>query len=269
MSSPDVAVIGGGIIGTAAAALLAEAGASVVLFEATAIGAGASGRNSGVIQHPYDRALAQLHTDSLASYRALDAVADGFALPSAPAGILLVTTDDGVIAETTERLAKATPELEPQAIAIGQAGLIEPELAADVGGCLLRTGYPVVPAAATDAFARRARRAGVSMRIGESAAPVIDDHRAVGVSAGESEILPAGQVLVAAGPWTPALVPGWQAQPPIGRSWGVVVSTVLPRPLRWVLEEETIDERGSAEPYASSLVTAAVLASQARVRAST
>jgi glycine/D-amino acid oxidase-like deaminating enzyme len=42
--SPDVAVIGGGIIGCSASALLAERGATVTLFEATAIGAGASGR---------------------------------------------------------------------------------------------------------------------------------------------------------------------------------------------------------------------------------
>jgi len=61
----DVVVIGGGIIGCAAAAMLADRGASVVLIEATAIGAGASGRNLGAIQHPFDPVLAPLYRESV------------------------------------------------------------------------------------------------------------------------------------------------------------------------------------------------------------
>ncbi len=53
----DVVVIGGGIIGSAAAAIMADRGAAVVLVEETAIGAGASGRNLGAIQHPFDPVL--------------------------------------------------------------------------------------------------------------------------------------------------------------------------------------------------------------------
>ena len=45
VSAPDVAIAGGGIVGTALAALLAEAGASVRLYEREAIAAAASGRN--------------------------------------------------------------------------------------------------------------------------------------------------------------------------------------------------------------------------------
>jgi len=54
----DVVVIGGGIIGSAAAAIMADRGARVALVEGAAIGAGASGRNLGAIQHPFDPALA-------------------------------------------------------------------------------------------------------------------------------------------------------------------------------------------------------------------
>ena len=50
----EVAVVGGGIVGVAAAAFLAEAGAKVTLAEQAEIGAGASGRNSGAVQHPFD-----------------------------------------------------------------------------------------------------------------------------------------------------------------------------------------------------------------------
>ena len=71
MSAPDVAIAGGGIAGTALAALLAEAGASVRLYERAAIAAAASGRNSGVLQHPLDEALVAVHERSLALYETL------------------------------------------------------------------------------------------------------------------------------------------------------------------------------------------------------
>ena len=67
--APDFAVIGGGIVGCSLAAFLAEAGASVVLYEREAIAAGASGRNSGVVQHPLDAALVDLYEESLEHYR--------------------------------------------------------------------------------------------------------------------------------------------------------------------------------------------------------
>src|SRR5262245_56246103 len=45
----DVAIVGGGYTGCAAALALAEAGAKVVLVEANGIGWGASGRNGGQV----------------------------------------------------------------------------------------------------------------------------------------------------------------------------------------------------------------------------
>src|SRR4029079_17184669 len=69
--SPDVAVIGGGIVGTAAAAFLAEGGARVTLYEREALAAGASGRNSGVVQHPFDPAMVPLYFETVELYRRL------------------------------------------------------------------------------------------------------------------------------------------------------------------------------------------------------
>ena len=67
-SSPaaDVAVVGG-IVGTAAAACLARAGARVVLVEREGLASGASGANSGVVQHPFDPLLAALYRETSSS----------------------------------------------------------------------------------------------------------------------------------------------------------------------------------------------------------
>src|SRR5262245_40791663 len=87
----DVAIIGGGIIGTATATLLARRGVRVALYERSAIASAASGRNSGVVQRPFDAALAPLYHESLGLYRELEGLTDGaFTLASEPAGLLLV-----------------------------------------------------------------------------------------------------------------------------------------------------------------------------------
>ena len=44
--APDVAIVGGGIIGAASATFLAAAGVRVTLYERTEIAVAASGRNS-------------------------------------------------------------------------------------------------------------------------------------------------------------------------------------------------------------------------------
>src|SRR5690349_23194650 len=92
---PEVAVIGGGIAGCSVAALLAEAGAEVTLYEREDIAAGASGRNSGVIQHPMDPALVPLYERSLELYGGLE---HGFALPAEPSGLLVVGHDEAALA---------------------------------------------------------------------------------------------------------------------------------------------------------------------------
>ena len=72
MSAPaDVAIIGGGVVGCAAAAFLAEAGVRVELYEGEEVAAAASGRNSGSVQHPFDPVLRDLHLETLRHYREL------------------------------------------------------------------------------------------------------------------------------------------------------------------------------------------------------
>lgn len=170
----DVAIVGGGIIGCCAAALLAEAGADVVLVEREKIGAGASGRNSGVLQHPLDARLADLHFVSLAMHReVLD-------LRDEPDGILIVgaTSIDGLPSEVE-------PEL------LDDAAMAEPLLRAGNPGVLLNTGWVIGPIAATQAWWRRAEAAGARLVAGDGPPPQ------------------AERVLLATGAWTAGVTPLW------------------------------------------------------------
>jgi glycine/D-amino acid oxidase-like deaminating enzyme len=241
-SDADVVVIGGGIAGVAAAAHLAETGRRVVLVEREAIGAGASGRNSGVVQHPFDPVLVELHLASLERYRALAAVSDGrFRLPPAPAGLLLVTHDAQAARLETEELAASHPMLEPRFLAPGEAARLEPALAPDVAACRLAIGYPVGPVAATRTYAAWATSLGVEIHLGSTASLDVVGGRVRGVELSEGAAIAARTVVVAAGPWSPSLVDPSARWRPIRPNWGVVVEVTLAAPPSHVLEEAGID----------------------------
>jgi glycine/D-amino acid oxidase-like deaminating enzyme len=255
-ASFDVAIIGGGIVGVSAAALLAGDGLRVALFERQEIAAAASGRNSGAVQHPFDPYLAALHRDTVAIYRDLGNEGTDFQLPAQPAGLLLLSSDEGAVAKAQASIREQTPDLEPTFLGHADLRALEPSLAPDLVACRLATGYPVAPAAATNAVARRARERGAVIEVGEAAQVVVIDGRAAGVRLASGRTVAAGRVLVAAGPWTPSIVPGWVDEPPIRRVWGVVVSAALENAPAAVLEELGIDRPGPQPEELFSLVTA-------------
>jgi glycine/D-amino acid oxidase-like deaminating enzyme len=234
----DSIVIGGGIVGTAAAAFLAEAGVSVTLFDRTGLASGASGANSGVVQHPLDPALTRLYEESLEHYSTLA----GFELPADPVGVLIVS-------DRPEALGPPVPfpELDPTLLEGAELRAAEPTLADGLAAWRLDTGRPVPPAAAANAFATRARQAGAEFRIGEPAEVAIDDARASGVTVA-GRLHPAGAVVLAAGPWTPS--------PFISALWGVVVELELPDAPRHVLEEAGIEALTSETGAPTALFSA-------------
>jgi D-hydroxyproline dehydrogenase subunit beta len=244
-----VAVIGGGIAGVAVATFLAEDGLSVRLYERDAIAAGASGRNSGVVQHPFDPVMAALYRDTLIEYRRLGEPPDAsFRLGDEPAGLLYVGHDPIAADRAARDWAEAWPASLPEVLAGRELTALEPALASDLVACRLAIGYPVEPAAATEAFADLARRRGVEVRIGGGRArPALTGGRAVGVVL-RGTIEPAGAVVVAAGPWTPETIDPTAAWRPIHKSWGVVAAVVVPDAPRHALEAIDI----SIEPGAES-----------------
>jgi glycine/D-amino acid oxidase-like deaminating enzyme len=241
-SAPDVAVIGGGIIGCSAAAMLAERGASVTLYEATAIGAGASGRNLGAIQHPFDAVLAPLYYASLEAYHALAAHDAGFAMPAEPRGVLMLNRDPDASHRQVARLAAAVPDLGVEFVSAEDVAAAEPSLVPGLAACRLETGYPIPPASATAAFARLAAERGAKLQIGMAAEPWIEDGVIQGVKLADGTRQATGAVLIAAGPWSPPLVDptgGWE---PIKRTWGVTVQLDLGDAApRQVIEQDEVD----------------------------
>ncbi len=242
-ASADVAVIGGGIIGCAAAAIMADRGARVIMLEGSAIGAGASGRNLGAIQHPFDPILAPLYHESLTRYRALADAGDGsFTIGPSPAGLLLLNRDADVNARQVERISTTVPELEPAFLAPEDLAVLEPSLAGELWAVSLATGYPVPPAAATEAWADLAEARGARLWLGSAAAVEVADGRAVGVTLADGTRIAAGSVLVAAGPWTPRLVDPTGAWRPIVPTYGVTVQLRLDGDApRSVVEEDQVE----------------------------
>ena len=242
--SADVAVIGGGIIGCSAAAIMADRGARVILVEGSDIGAGASGRNLGAIQHPFDPLLAPLYGESLTRYRALADVTDaGFAIGRGPAGLLLLNRDPAAAARQADRMAAAFPELDPVLLDPAAVAAAEPSLVEGLSAVRLATGYPVPPGAATAAWAELAERRGARILVGSAGRPFVVGGRAEGVTLDDGSVIAAGAVLVAAGPWTPRLVDPSGAWRPILPTYGVTLQLRLDADAvpRHVVEEDEVD----------------------------
>jgi glycine/D-amino acid oxidase-like deaminating enzyme len=250
MASPDVAIIGGGIVGTALAAELAGRGAQVVLYERTAVAAGASGRNSGVVWHPSDPILAALYLESLERYRALPgelaaAVPSGaaerdFRLDDEPAGILTVGHDAAVIRALAAAFGGANPDIPTTFVDEPALAALEPSLAPGLCAVRMAIGFPVAPAAATLAFAALARARGASIVVAEARVARADGRASGVVTVGG--IQPSGAVVVAAGPWSPDVIDPSGAWRPIRPFWGVIVELDLgPAAPRHVIEEAEIE----------------------------
>jgi len=243
MSAPVIAVIGGGVVGTAAAAILAGEGARVVLYEREAIAAGASGRNSGSVQHPFDPPLAALFEGTVEVYRELGAELPeaGFVLADEPSGVMLLSRRMDVVSLLAQQVQAAFPHLNATVLQGNELLALEPALAPDLIACRISAGYPIVPSAPTYALATLAERRGATIRQGRPARPAIEAEVCVGVRVA-GQIERADAVIVAGGPWTSEIIDPSGRWRPIRPQWGVVVETLMTAPPSHVLEEAEMDE---------------------------
>ena len=206
----DVVIIGAGIIGCSTAYFLAREGVSVTVVDRAGIGAGASGRNNGIIEHPYDLPSAPLFHESVELLR--DFL--GEAMPADPVGALLLADDQEGAGELIDHYGQF-PELEPQLLAPGDVRNEEPVLTEGLWGCMLKTGYPISPAETTHAVADRARDAGVEFVLEE---PV--DFERLRESGRE--------LVVAAGAWSADVLDDLVPARAVAPQWGVIVLVEVP-----------------------------------------
>lgn len=215
----DVAVIGAGIVGCSTAYFLAREGVRVTVYDRAGVGAGASGRNNGIVEHPYDAPTAPLFHESVEIMRELL----GDAMPPAPVGALLLADDEPGARELLTHYSQF-PELEAELLDPDLARAAEPVLADGLWGCLLQTAYPISPWDATTAIARRAREAGAEFVLGEP------------VSLAELRAS-ADEVVVAAGAWSTEVLRGLVDADAVKPLWGVIVLIELPdAPSRPIIE---------------------------------
>jgi glycine/D-amino acid oxidase-like deaminating enzyme len=223
---PDVVVIGAGIAGCAAAALLAEAGTDVLVVDRVGVGHGASGRNSGIVELPDDDAFLPLHQRSIARYEEL-----GGDLGAPPADQLYLSFDPELASEKCADLRRRRPWSGCEVVAGTALRELEPGLAAGLTGCLVSgSARPVSPDAATRAWWTRARTAGATFRLGLPGEVAVRGGRATGVVVGGG-LVTAGVVVVAAGVWAPEVVDPSGSWRPVHPVWGVTadVGGVAPR----------------------------------------
>lgn len=240
--SEDVAIIGAGILGCATAYFLAREGVEVRVYDSEGIAAGASGRNNGLIEHPYDSASEGLYEETVA----LLGEVLGDAFPSEPAGTLIVCATEAD-AHAAVALYTGFPQLGAELLEPDAARAAEPLLAPGVWGCMLETGYPVMPFDVTTSFAELAREAGAQFALGSPVTTVFEGGQAVGVRSGDEEHL-AGAVLVTAGAGSGSLLPDRFPTDVVTPLWGVIVSVELPtRPTHALIEAAIAAQHGGSE----------------------
>ncbi|MBJ7329262.1 MAG: FAD-binding oxidoreductase [Solirubrobacteraceae bacterium] len=226
----DVIIVGGGIVGCAAAYFLSRAGRRVLLVEAEEIAAGASGRNAGLIEHPYDAVQEALYTETVA----LSHEVTGVLATREPVGVLLLANSEAE-ARAAHAHYNTFSALRPEILDPAATQTAEPLLADDVWGCLLATGHPVTPREATERWADAARAEGA--RVVHRPARLLSEHGAARGVEVDGEAHTADAVVVAAGVASPGVVDPSGDWRPIAPRWGVSVTIEgLPRPRRPLIE---------------------------------
>jgi glycine oxidase len=211
--SPDVIVIGAGVIGTSIAYQLAKAGVKVMIFEREQVGGQATGASAGMIQINPDRntptVLATLEAESARLFPALATELldrTGLDVGYRAAPLLHVALHEGEEPRLRSHRAWQVEHGVAVAWVDREAALdLEPALSPDIRAALYYPeNHQLMPRALAGALARAAVDLGAVLREG---APIdrllTDGDRVVGVGIG-GEVIHAGDVVIASGAWASA-----------------------------------------------------------------
>jgi glycine/D-amino acid oxidase-like deaminating enzyme len=208
LASPDVVVIGAGVVGAASALAATRAGLRVQVVDRGPVAGGTTGAGEGnlLVSDKEPGPELDLALLSLRLWRDVDdhvrgVTGGGFELELK--GGLVVAADAGVL-PTLAGLAARQREAGVTAVALAPDDLHdhEPHLARDLaGGMLYPQDAQVQPMLAAARMLQAARRAGAEVRAGVEVTGLLrDGDRVVGVRTAQGDV-PAGAVVNAAGTW--------------------------------------------------------------------
>jgi glycine oxidase len=204
--TPDLTVVGGGVIGLAIADRAARAGLRVMLHERRTLGSGATAYAAGMLAPVSEAEVghAELLEDALESARLWPAFARELGVPLYEQGTLHVARDRDEAEALDRELAFRTRHgLAVERLLPSAARRLEPALAPTVRLALsVPDDHAVDPREVLRALARRAEQAGVDVREGSA----VED----------LDALP-GEVVVAAGAWSAQLLPDLPVRPVKGQ----------------------------------------------------
>jgi glycine oxidase len=212
---PDVVVIGGGVIGLAIGWRALRRGLHVTLLERGEPGAGTSRVAAGMIAPVAEAALSEqrLLALSLASARAYPAFVEELGEESGrdpgylTCGTLMVARDgDEAEVLTRELEMRGRLGLAAARVTPSRARELEPALAPTLRGALeFPDDRAIDPRALSAALGEAFVRAGGELRCAEVASVTVVGDRVSGVELADGTRVEAGQVVVAAGPWSGAV----------------------------------------------------------------
>jgi len=209
-ATADVVIVGGGLEGTAAAWALARRGlANIVVAERSTVGAGGTGKSSGVVRCHYGvSSLAKMASKALEVFENAEEIlgADvGFHQTGYVVGV--GESNVGALRASLEDQRKVG--VDTQEIDHAEVARMWPVASLDDFAAFAwepRGGYGDAYQTA-QAFAAAARRAGVRIRQGTRVTEILTaGDRVTGVHLADGTTISAPTVIVAAGPWSVALL---------------------------------------------------------------
>jgi glycine/D-amino acid oxidase-like deaminating enzyme len=239
--APDVVVIGAGIVGTATAYELARRGIAVALLDRGGVSEGTTGLGEGNVLCSDKDAGPELDLTlaGLAVYDELEAEI-GAAARIRRKGALIVHPDARTwVAEPARAERLRAAGVDARLLDPAETRALEPRLTGELHGALfVAADLQCDPQAITRSLAALAEDLGAEVRAGVEVA-AIELGRGVRLAGGE--LLAAGAVVIAAGPWSGPLAESAGLRLPLEPRKGQLTRLRLPEPDPGFLRRKIVD----------------------------